>query len=164
MSLGQQTVELVRQPDAYYYVARKEPANITCEVYGAQSVVFSCAGTQIPASSQRNYENYDEVRGQNFIRSTIQVTRSDIVNQDNEDFGCECRAMVDDSTVGATSTRGIISLSCECFHIHLHVLTLIVCYCFSLLLSILYTTAWCICVLYFRYGKIWFVCSVQSLK
>lgn len=108
-----QQVQLVTEPDAMYYVIKKQPANVTCEAYGATRIVFTCAGSEIPASSQRTYETYDEARGDTLVRSTIQVTRSDLVNQKEEDFWCECSAVADDTGVSVKSRRAIISLSCE---------------------------------------------------
>ncbi|KAK7487864.1 hypothetical protein BaRGS_00020911, partial [Batillaria attramentaria] len=91
---------------------RKQPANITCEAYGAAKITFTCAGTQIPPSSVTTYESFDESRGVTLVRSTIQVSRSDVVNNEaDEDFWCECSAWVDDSTIGATSSRAVISLA-----------------------------------------------------
>lgn len=97
-----------------YYVVKKQPANVTCEAYGATRITFTCAGSEIPASSQRTYETYDESRGDTLVRSSIQVTRSDLANQkEGEDFWCECTAMADDIGVSVTSRRAVISLSCE---------------------------------------------------
>ena len=121
-------VQLVTEPDARYHVVKKQPANVTCEAYGATRITFTCAGSVIPAASQRTYETWDEARGATLVRSSVQVSRSDLANhkesrehqeeeeegdQEGEEFWCQCSAQDEGSGVSVTSRRAIIELSCE---------------------------------------------------
>ncbi|XP_025086134.1 hemicentin-2-like isoform X1 [Pomacea canaliculata] len=105
-----QQIEWVQEPDTTYYIVKRQPANITCEAYGASKITFTCVGSQIPPVSQKTYESFDEARQQTRVRSSIQVTRSDIANQEDS-FWCECNAWVDDRSILSTSRRGTVAVA-----------------------------------------------------
>ncbi|XP_076450567.1 uncharacterized protein LOC143286732 isoform X2 [Babylonia areolata] len=112
---GQDVVEIVTDLEPVYYVSKKVAANVTCEALGADSIDFVCAGARIPRSSQTTFESYDEARRKTLVRSTIQVTRSDVMRFERaaepgsrEEYACQCTAVNRKEGAIIASRRAVI--------------------------------------------------------